>query len=141
MIELSARPVSGSPRLVKIFGIGGAGANALDRLALDGVNPSHLVAVSSDSQTLTGSVAGEKLRLGRTATRGLGCGGDPELGRAAAEEAVAEIRAALDGVHCAFILAGLGGGTGSGAAPLGAELAREAGAMVIAVITLPFAFE
>jgi len=86
-------------------------------------------------------VAGEKIQLGLEATRGFGSGGDPELGRSAAEEAATEIRSALEGVEAVFVLAGLGGGTGSGAAPLVAELAREAGALVIAVVTLPFNFE
>jgi len=141
MIELSARPASGSQRLLKIFGIGGAGANALDRLTLDGANPSHLVAINSDAPALTASVARERLQIGSAATRGLGCGGDPDLGRASVEEAARELRAAVDGLHCVFLLAGLGGGTGSGATPLIAELAREAGALVVAVVTLPFAFE
>jgi len=123
------------------MGIGGAGANVLDRMALDGVAPDSLVAANTEAQALVASVAGEKIQLGQAATRGLGAGGDPELGRCAAEEAAAEIRAAVEGVESVFIIAGLGGGTGSGAAPLVAELAREAGALVIAVVTLPFGFE
>lgn len=141
MIELTARRGTASSRCIKIIGIGGAGANALDRIVLDGVNPSHLIAANSDTLALSASVAGEKVQLGRLATRGLGCGGDPDLGRASAEESVAEIRNALNGIDCLFLLAGLGGGTGSGATPVIAELARESGALVIAVVTLPFAFE
>lgn len=141
MIELSARPASGASRILKIFGIGGAGANALDRLALDGANPCHLVAVNSDAPALTASVARERLQIGSAATRGLGCGGDPDLGRASVEESIGQLNAAVDGLHCVFLLAGLGGGTGSGAAPVIAQLAREAGALVVAVVTLPFAFE
>lgn len=141
MIEITSRSGSHAARNIKIIGIGGAGANALDRLALDGVTPACLVAANTEAQALVASVAGEKIQLGLAATRGLGSGGDPDLGRCAAEEAVTELRAALDGAEAVFILAGLGGGTGSGAAPLVAELAREAGALVIAVVTLPFTFE
>jgi len=141
MIEFTPRNAAPAARNIKIIGIGGAGANALDRMALDGVAPSCLVAVNTDAQALVASVAGEKIQLGLEATRGFGSGGDPELGRSAAEEAATEIRSALEGVEAVFVLAGLGGGTGSGAAPLVAELAREAGALVIAVVTLPFNFE
>ena len=141
MIELTARHGASPNRRIKILGIGGAGANALDRLVLDGVNPCHLIAGNTDSLALNGCVAGEKLHLGRLATRGLGCGGDPELGRSSAGEGIREIHAALDDLDCVFLLAGLGGGTGSGAAPVFAEAAHEAGALVIAVVTLPFAFE
>jgi len=92
MIDLSPRCASGPARNIKIIGIGGAGANALDRLALDGVDPASLVAANTDAQALTASVAGEKVQLGREVTRGLGSGGDPELGALAAEESAAEFR-------------------------------------------------
>jgi cell division protein FtsZ len=141
MIELTAQHGPGKGRSIKILGVGGAGANALDRLALDGVNPAHLIAVNTDAQALVAGVAGVKIQLGKTVTRGLGSGGDPDLGRSAAQEATGELRAALDGVEGLFLLAGLGGGTGSGAAPVVAELARDAGILVIAVVTLPFFFE
>ncbi len=141
MIEVTSRTVSGAARNLKIIGIGGAGANVLDRLALDGVVPASLIAANTDAQALLASVAGEKIQLGHAATRGLGAGGDPDLGRCAAEEVDAEIRASVEGADAVFVVAGLGGGTGSGAAPLVAELAREAGALVIAVVTLPFGFE
>ena len=141
MIEITSRTGSGAARNIKIIGIGGAGSNALDRLALDGVAAASLIAANTDAQALVASVAGEKIQLGRAATRGLGTGGDPDLGRCAAEEAAAELRAALEGAEAVFVIAGLGGGTGSGAAPLVAELAREAGALVLAVVTLPFGFE
>ena len=141
MIDITSRTGAGTARNIKIIGIGGAGANVLDRLALDGVSPAMLIAANTEAQALVASVAGVKIQLGLSATRGLGTGGDPDLGRCAAEEAVAEIRAALEGAEAVFLLAGLGGGTGSGAAPLVAELAREAGALVIAVVTLPFGFE
>ena len=141
MIDITSRTGSGAPRNIKIIGIGGAGANVLDRLALDGVASPLLIATNTEAQALVASVAGEKIQLGQAATRGLGTGGDPDLGRCAAEEAAAEIRSALEGAEAVFVVAGLGGGTGSGATPLVAELAREVGALVIAVVTLPFSFE
>ncbi len=142
MIDLTtARREPGSSRTMKIVGIGGAGGNTLDRMALDGISPATLIALNTDTRALTASVAGTKIQLGCNATRGLGTGGDPELGRMAAEEAREEIRAELAELDAVFLLAGLGGGTGSGAIPIIAEAAREAGALVIAVVTLPFAFE
>ena len=126
---------------VKVVGIGGAGSNVLDRLVLDDAVDVDLVSCNTDVQSLASSVASQKVQLGRTLTRGLGAGGDPEIGFAAAEEAAAEIAAATEGTPLVFIVAGLGGGTGSGAAPLVAKLARERGALVLACVTLPFSFE
>ena len=141
MIDLTTRRTSGSQRHLKIIGVGGAGVHALDRMALDGADPSHLLALHTDVQLLTASVAGGKIQLGASLTRGIGAGGDPETGAAAAAEAGREILAACEGLDAVFLLAGLGGGTGSGAAPLVAHAARESGALVIAVATLPFEFE
>ena len=126
---------------VKIVSVGGAGLNALDRIVLDGLEKASVVAINTDVQSLTSSVAPHKVQLGRTKTRGLGTGGDPELGYEAAEESADEIRQALTEARMVFVCAGLGGGTGSGAAPYVAQLAREAGALVIAFVTLPFTFE
>jgi cell division protein FtsZ len=126
---------------IKIFGLGGAGSNALDRLVLDGLDHAEAVAVNTDVQALTASVSPQKIQIGRQTTRGLGAGGDPELGLAAAEEASAELSAGLEGANLVFLCVGLGGGTGSGAAPLLAALAREHGALVVAFATMPFAFE
>src|SRR3989475_9428804 len=126
---------------IKIIGVGGAGSNALDRIVLDGMDKADLVAINTDVQSLAGSVASRKVQLGRSVTRGLGAGGDPELGYQAALESADEIRQALVDARMIFICAGLGGGTGSGAAPLVAQLAREAGSLVIAFATLPFSFE
>ena len=126
---------------IKMVGIGGAGSNLLDRMALDGLEQVRLVSMNTDSQSLLSSVAGEKIQLGRNTTHGLGAGGDPDLGVAAAEEAADEIRRAFENVSMAFVCAGLGGGTGSGAAPRVAALAREQGALVVAFVTLPFTFE
>src|SRR5437762_3276618 len=126
---------------VKVVSVGGAGLNALDRVVLDGLEKAGVVAINTDVQSLTSSVAPHKVQLGRTVTRGLGAGGDPELGYQAAVESTEEIREALSDANVIFICAGLGGGTGSGAAPYVAQLAREAGALVIAFVTLPFTFE
>jgi cell division protein FtsZ len=126
---------------VKVVSVGGAGLNALDRIVLDGLEKASVVAINTDVQSLTGSVAAHKVQLGRTMTRGLGTGGDPELGYDAAAESADEIREALADARMIFVCAGLGGGTGSGAAPYVAQLAREAGALVIAFVTLPFTFE
>jgi cell division protein FtsZ len=126
---------------VKVVSVGGAGLNALDRIVLDGLEKASVVAINTDVQSLTSSVAPHKVQLGRTVTRGLGAGGDPELGYDAAVESADEIREALADARMIFICAGLGGGTGSGAAAYVAQLAREAGALVIAFVTLPFTFE
>ena len=126
---------------VKVVSVGGAGLNALDRVVLDGLEKAGVVAINTDVQSLASSVAPHKVQLGRNVTRGLGAGGDPELGYQAAVESTEEIREALSDASVIFICAGLGGGTGSGAAPYVAQLAREAGALVIAFVTLPFTFE
>ncbi|MGB9475392.1 MAG: cell division protein FtsZ, partial [Candidatus Udaeobacter sp.] len=126
---------------IKIVSVGGAGLNAVDRIVLDGLEGAEVLAVNTDVQSLASSVAAHKVQLGRTVTRGLGAGGDPEVGYQAAFESTEEIRESLVGARMIFVCAGLGGGTGSGAAPYVAHLAREAGALVLAFATLPFSFE
>ena len=126
---------------IKVIGVGGAGANALDRVVLDGLDKEDLVVANTDVQSLASSVAASKVQLGRSVTRGLGTGGDPELGYDSAIESAEEIRHALGEARLIFICAGLGGGTGSGAAPVIAEIARETGALVISFATMPFGFE
>ena len=126
---------------IKILGLGGAGSNALDRILLDGFESAELIALNTDVQALTSSVASTKVQLGRSTTRGLGAGGDPEVGYAAAEEGADEIKSALEGATMVFLVAGLGGGTGSGSAPLIASYARAQSAMVVAFVTMPFSFE
>lgn len=126
---------------VKIIGLGGAGANMLDRAALDGMTGAEMLCINTDMRTLSSSVAGEKIQIGKNLTKGLGAGGDPELGLQAAHEAELEIRDALRGRDMVFICVGLGGGTGSGAAPLITRLAREEGAFVVVFATMPFGFE
>ncbi len=145
MIQLSKNyslPERGEDSIpIKIVSVGGAGLNALDRIVLDGLEGAEVLAVNTDVQSLASSVAAHKVQLGRTVTRGLGAGGDPEVGYQAAFESTEEIREALTGARMIFICTGLGGGTGSGAAPYVAHLAREAGALVLAFATLPFSFE
>ncbi len=126
---------------LKIIGLGGAGANMLDRIALDGIDGAELVAMNTDIRTLAGAVASEKITLGRNLTKGLGAGGDPELGHQAVLEAEKEIRAAIKGRSIVFLCVGLGGGTGSGGAPLITRIAREEGAFVVVFATMPFVFE
>jgi len=126
---------------IKIFGIGSAGTTVLDRLVLDGLQRVDLCAIDTDLQNLSGALAQDKIQLGRETTRGLGAGGDPEVGYLAAENEQHVLKENFEDVEVAFILAGLGGGTGSGVAPVVARLAREHCQLVIAVLTLPFEFE
>lgn len=142
MIEFSRDQQNTIPSSsVKIVGLGGAGANMLDRVVLDGMEGAEVLALNTDIRTLSGSVAKERIQLGRNLTKGLGAGGDPELGQQAILEAEAEVRAALKGRKIVFLCVGLGGGTGSGAAPIVCRIAREEGAFVVVFATMPFAFE
>ena len=125
----------------KVFGLGGAGCNAAGYAALAGFSGVDFLAVNTDSQSLEACAVPAKFVLGAGRTRGLGAGGDPELGRAAAEEDVEKIRSFCAGADIIFLLAGLGGGTGTGAGPVFARVARENGALVLALVTLPFDFE
>lgn len=126
---------------VKIIGLGGAGANMLERIALDGMEGCELLALNTDLRTLGSCIAQEKIQLGTNLTKGLGTGGDPELGHQAMLEAEGELRASIEGKRIVFLCAGLGGGTGSGAAPLITRIAREEGAFVVVFATMPFGFE
>jgi len=123
---------------IKVVGLGGAGNNVLDRILLDGMRDADLVAINTDARALTASVVEHKVQLGRGTTRGLGAGGDPEVGYTAAEESVEEIRQALEGAELVILCVGLGGGTGSGAARIVASLARDQKALVVVFATLPF---
>ncbi len=126
---------------VKIIGLGGAGANMLERIALDGMEGAELLALNTDLRTLTACLAREKIQLGVNLTKGLGAGGDPELGHQAILESEEQLRAAIKGRRIIFLCTGLGGGTGSGAAPIVTRIAREEGAFVVVFATMPFAFE
>ncbi|MES2981934.1 MAG: hypothetical protein V4727_06445 [Verrucomicrobiota bacterium] len=142
MISYSRDPKQEIPAsAVKILGLGGAGANMLERIALDSMEGAQLVSLNTDVRTLGASLAKEKIQLGLNLTKGLGTGGDPELGQQAVLEAETEVRNALKNQKIVFLCVGLGGGTGSGAAPIVARIAREEGAFVIVFATMPFLFE
>ena len=127
--------------VIKVVGVGGGGVNAVNRMIDAGLKGVEFIAANTDAQALLMSDADEKLDIGRDLTRGLGAGSDPEIGRQAAEEHIDEIREALAGADMVFITAGKGGGTGTGAAPVIAEVAKSQGALTIGVVTRPFAFE
>jgi len=124
--------------VIKVIGVGGAGGNAVDHMIREGVMGVEFVAANTDAQALKRSVAHKKVRLGKT---GLGAGAKPEAGRNAAVEEREQIAESLKGAHMVFITAGMGGGTGTGAAPIVAEVARELGILTVAVVTKPFGFE
>ncbi len=126
---------------IKVVGVGGAGTNAVDRLVLEGFQDINILSVNTDTQHLTASVAPEKIQIGAQRTRGLGAGGDPEVGSEAAYEDEMELRAALTGYDLVFLAAGMGGGTGTGAGPILAQIAKQQGALVLALVTLPFSSE
>ncbi len=126
---------------VKVIGLGGAGSNAVNRMIELGLTGVSFIAANTDRQALVSCLAPTKIQLGPKVTRGLGAGGDPKVGSAAALESSQEISAALSGADMVFITAGMGGGTGTGAAPIVAEIAKEIGSVVIAVVTMPFSFE
>jgi cell division protein FtsZ len=126
---------------IRVIGVGGGGGNAVNRMIAANVAGIEFLAANTDIQALRSSKAALKLQLGMKLTKGLGAGANPEIGKSAAIEDREEILQALDGADMVFITTGLGGGTGTGAAPIIAEIAREAGALVVAVVTKPFAFE
>lgn len=126
---------------ILVVGIGGAGSSAVDRMVQAKIRGVEFVALNTDMQAIHHSLAPNKINIGKTVTKGLGSGMDPELGRRAAEESQNEIREMLKGANMVFLTAGLGGGTGSGAAPIVADVAREMGALTVAVVTKPFSFE
>ncbi len=126
---------------IKVVGVGGGGSNAVNRMIEVGIQGVEFIAMNTDAQVLNLSRASQKLQLGPSVTRGLGAGGNPEVGRKAAEESRNEIAHLLEGADLVFVTAGLGGGTGTGAAPIVAEIARDMGALTIAVVTKPFRFE
>ncbi len=133
-------PELGTAR-IKVIGVGGGGTNAVNRMIEAGLTGVEFLAMNTDVQVLNISQAPRKLQLGENSTRGLGAGGNPEVGRLAAEESKSEIKKMMDGADMVFITAGMGGGTGTGAAPIIAEIASEMGALTVAVVTKPFPFE
>jgi cell division protein FtsZ len=126
---------------IKVIGVGGGGGNAVDNMIEMGISGVDFICANTDAQALAASKASLKLQLGAKLTKGLGAGSNPEVGKRAAEEDRDKIRDCLAGAHMVFITAGMGGGTGTGAAPVCAEIAKEVGALSVAVVTKPFAFE
>lgn len=136
------KPKSGQAARIKVVGVGGGGGNALSSMIAEGgINGVEFVAVNTDSQALLNNKATIKIQIGEHFTKGLGSGGDPETGRQAAEESREQLKDELSGADMVFITCGEGGGTGTGAAPVVAEIAKETGALTAAVVTKPFDFE
>lgn len=127
--------------ILKVLGMGGGGSNAVNRMIELGLKGVDFIAANTDHQALETSLAKTKIQLGPKSTRGLGAGGDPEVGRQAALESKAEIKAALDGADMVFLTAGMGGGTGTGSIAVAGEIAKSIGAVTIAIVTTPFSFE
>jgi len=128
------------PRIT-VVGVGGAGGNAVNNMIRSNLEGVEFLVANTDAQAIQGSAAERKLQLGVSITQGLGAGSRPDIGRAAAEEAIEQIASYLEGSHMVFITAGLGGGTGTGAAPVIARCAREQGILTVGVVTKPFHFE
>ena len=136
------KPKAGLTARIKVVGVGGGGGNAISSMIADGGIPGvEFIAVNTDAQALLHNRASIKIQIGENLTKGLGSGGDPEVGRQAAEESKDQLKAELNGADMIFITAGEGGGTGTGASPLVAEIAKETGALTVAVVTKPFDFE
>jgi len=126
---------------IKVVGVGGGGSNAVNRMIAEGIQGVEFVAINTDAQALLLSNATTRVRIGDKLTRGLGAGGDPEVGRKAAEESAEDLYNVLKGADMVFVTAGLGGGTGTGGAPIVAQIAKDVGALTIGVVTRPFTFE
>lgn len=135
------KPAAETFAKIKVVGVGGGGGSAVQRMIESGIKGVEFIAVNTDVQALHYNKAAKKLHIGKSITRGLGAGMNPELGRQAAEESQNEVRDLLKDADMVFVTCGLGGGTGSGAAPVVAEIARDLGALTVAVVTKPFSFE
>jgi cell division protein FtsZ len=136
-----SRDFSETRAVIKCIGVGGAGGNAINRMSEAGIHGVELIAANSDAQDLRRSMAEVKIQVGQTVTKGLGVGGDPSRGRAAMAESEEQIREYLQGADLVFVTAGMGGGTGTGGAPIVARIAKEMGALTVGVVTRPFEFE
>ena len=134
-------PGAEAQAIIKVVGVGGGGCNAINRMIVEGIHGVEFIAVNTDAQALLRCESPLRIRIGESLTRGLGAGGDPSKGEKAARESREDLLEAVDGADMVFITAGMGGGTGSGAAPLVAEVAKEVGALSVAVVTRPFSFE
>ncbi len=139
--KVEAQPELKKKISIRVFGVGGAGCNAVNFIAQSDFGAVDFYGINTDVQALDLCALGNKVVLGAKRSRGLGAGGDPELGRGAAEDDVEKMRALCKGIDMVFLLVGLGGGTGTGASPVLAQVAKECGALVLAVVTLPFEFE
>ena len=126
---------------IKVLGVGGGGCNAVNRMIKTGLKGIEFIGINTDAQALYHSESATKINIGKATTRGLGAGSNPDIGRQAAEESLEEIRDAIEGSDMIFITCGLGGGTGTGASPVIANLAKEMGILTVGVVTKPFAFE
>src|SRR5665811_1243394 len=126
---------------IKVVGVGGGGCNAVNRMIAEGLQGIEFISVNTDAQALLKSNAPTRVRIGDKSTRGLGAGGNPSIGQAAAEESAEDLYEVLKASDMVFVTAGLGGGTGTGAAPVVAQIAKEVGALTIGVVTRPFTFE
>src|SRR3990167_5164596 len=136
------KPYSGQPAKIKVVGIGGGGGNALSTMIDEGdIVGVEFIAMNTDAQALLNNKADVKIQIGESLTKGLGSGGDPQIGYEAAEESREKIKDALEGADMIFIACGEGGGTGTGAAPIVAQIGKEVGALTVAVVTKPFTFE
>ncbi len=127
--------------LIKVIGVGGGGGNAINRMIKANLRGIEFIAVNTDAQALYHNEAPVKINIGKATTRGLGAGSNPDIGRQAAEESAEELRQAMEGADMVFITCGMGGGTGSGAGPVIAEIAKEMGILTVGVVTKPFSFE
>ena len=140
-MEFDFEPVYDSGVSIKVIGVGGGGNNAVNRMISTNIRGVEFVAINTDSQAISTSCASRKLIIGNKVTRGKGAGANPDMGKKSAEESIEDIRAVLNGAHMVFITAGMGGGTGTGAAPIVAKAAREMGILTVGIVTKPFRFE
>ena len=126
---------------IKVIGVGGGGGNAVNRMISSGIRGVEFIAVNTDKQALNYSAATIKIAVGEKLTKGLGAGSNPDIGRKAAEESAEELKKALEDANMVFVTAGMGGGTGTGAAPVIARISKEMGILTVGIVTKPFAFE
>ncbi len=140
-MQMQRMPNAEGSALIRVVGVGGGGGNAVNRMIAENIVGVDFISINTDSQALLGSRAQRQIQLGERTTRGLGSGGNPDMGAKAAEESLDLLHEALQGSDMVFVTAGMGGGTGTGAAPLVAKVAREEGALTIGVVTRPFTFE
>ena len=140
-MEFDFEPVYDSGVSIKVIGVGGGGNNAVNRMISTNIRGVEFIAINTDSQAINSSCAAKKLVIGNKVTRGRGAGANPDMGKKSAEESIEDIRAILDGANMVFITAGMGGGTGTGAAPVIAKASKEMGILTVGIVTKPFSFE